>query len=322
LTKSAVPYATFAYAAIAGTAGATAAAVGGVQIKRAQSGMQIDEERYEQRHHVHLSEVDRTNEALHALGTTQELARQQVTLRMVDFLRRNAKQVRMNPHLILDGVDSSTLHVLAEAKLDPDVAGWIQAFVNAAVAGSGTAVGIGTAVTKYGKAGTGTAISSLHGAARQKAADALLGGGPLKSGGGGIVLGKLARNASIAGSAVFVAGLAVKVRGTRAKTEANAFGTAVDVAIAQLELRERRLDAVRARAHEMSGILNRLMSQATLAMNLLESEPFNMNMHGERLQAALILVKSVGDVAAAPVADEDGNLDENTERLIFKYRNV
>lgn len=62
------------------------------------------------------------------------------------------------------------------------------------------------------------------------------------------------------------------------------------------------------------------MAEAGSALDLLESEPFDMEAHAERLQQSLILVKSVRDVATAPIADEDGTLDEQTERLIIKYR--
>lgn len=45
-----------------------------------------------------------------------------------------------------------------------------------------------------------------------------------------------------------------------------------------------------------------------------------MEFHAERLQRALILVKSVRDVATAPITDKDGHLDEGVDQLIIKYR--
>jgi hypothetical protein len=79
---------------------------------------------------------------------------------------------------------------------------------------------------------------------------------------------------------------------------------------------------VRKRAQELDDTLIHLVSQTTNALDLLESEDFDINAHGKRLQVALLLIKSMRDVATAPVVDEDGNLDTNTEKLTFKYRDA
>ncbi|WP_323422402.1 hypothetical protein [Raineyella sp.] len=298
------------------------AIAGGVQIVHARSQIGRHEERYENRHADHLAQVECTNEALRTFGQTQERARRDVILRMVDFLKRNAKKVKVSEQLIVDGLEASITRVLSTAKLDPDVTGWIQGFVNSAVAGGGAAVGIGAAVTEFGKASTGTAISALRGAAAEKAKLAFLGGGSLAAGGGGMRLGAITRNSVVAGSALFVAGLAVKNRGTKASTEAHEFLTEVDVAIAQLDQRDQLLCGVQERSRELDGILARLAAQATEAIDLLESEPLDMERHAGRLQASLVLVNSVREVATTPVADEDGNLDVNSDHLVFKYRNA
>lgn len=178
------------------------------------------------------------------------------------------------------------------------------------------------AVTQLAKTSTGTPASDLRGAAAERATLAFLGGGSLASGSGGMKLGATALNAAAADPSVLIAGLTVKKQGTKARTEADNLRTAVDVAIAQLDVRDQLLRGVRERAHELDDILIRLVSQATNALDLLESETFDIDAHGKRLEAALVLVKSVRDVATAPVADEDGNLDTNTEQLIFNYRDA
>jgi hypothetical protein len=266
--------------------------------------------------------VDRANAALQSLGRTQERAQRDVIFRMRDFLERHAKQVRAHGHLILDGVDDSNTQVVGMAKLDPDVAGWVRGVVGSALVGGATPAVLRKAVTQLAKASTGTPISDLRGAAAERATLAFLGGGSLTFGGGGMALGATVLNVAVAGPSVLIAGLTVKNRGTKARTEADNLRTAVDVAIAQLDVRDQLLRGVRKRAHELDDILIRMVSQATNALDLLESEPFDIDAHGKRLQAALVLVKSVRDVATAPVADEDGNLDTNTEQLIFNYRDA
>jgi hypothetical protein len=267
--------------------------------------------------------VDRANAALQSLGRTQERAQRDVIFRMRDFLERHAKEVRAQEHLILDGVDdSNTTQVVRMAKLDPDLAGWVRGVVGSALVGGATPAVLRKTVTQLAKASTGTPISVLRGAAAQRATLAFLGGGSLASGGGGMALGATVLNVAVAGPSVLIAGLTVKNRGTKARTEADNLRTAVDVAIAQLEVRDQLLLGVTKRAHELDEILIRLVSQATNALHLLESEPFDIDAHGKRLQAALVLVKSVRDVATAPVADEDGNLDTSTDQLIFNYRDA
>jgi hypothetical protein len=308
---------------IAGGGGVTAGAVGGVQLKRAQTQIRHHTARGENRRTAHLAKVDRANAALQALGRTQERAQREVIFRMRDFLERHAKHVRAHEHLILDGVDgSNTIQVAGAAKLDPDVAGWVRGALGSAFVGAATPAVLRRAVTQLAKASTGKPISGLHGAAAERATLAFLGGGSLASGGGGMALGVMVLNVAVAGPSVLLAGLTVKSRGTKAKTEADNLRTAVDVAIAQLDVRDQLLRGVWKRAHELDDILIRLVSQATDALDVLESEPFDIDAHGERLRTALVLAKSVRDAATAPVADEDGNLDTNTEQLIFNYRDA
>jgi hypothetical protein len=307
---------------ITGGAGAVAGAVGGVQIKRAHTQVRRHRTRYEKRYAEHLVQVDRANVALQSLGRTQERAQRDVIFRMRDFLERHAKQVRAHEQLILDGVDSSHPRVAGMAKLDPDVAGWVRGVAGSAVAGAAAPVALRAAVTKWARAGTGTPIRSLNGAAAERATHAFIGGGPLSAGGRGMVFGKTMLGVTPAGPALLIAGLTVKNRGTRARTEADRLRAEIDVAIAQLGPRDRLLGAVRERARELNDILIRLVSQATATLDVLESEPFDIDRHAERLQAGLMLVKSVRDVATAPIADESGNLDASTAQLIIKYRDA
>ena len=64
-----------------------------------------------------------------------------------------------------------------------------------------------------------------------------------------------------------------------------------------------------------TGVSRRLKREGILHL-----EPLTVPDHAERLQAALVLQRAVRDVAIAPVANEDGELDESTDDLIFKYR--
>ncbi len=82
-----------------------------------------------------------------------------------------------------------------------------QAIAGAVGAGAGAAATVGamSAIAAWGTASTGTAISSLGGAAATNASLAWLGGGSLASGGGGVALG----SAVLSGSVLAVAVVAV-----------------------------------------------------------------------------------------------------------------
>lgn len=300
--------------------GATAGAVGGVQIGQARKRVHKQAEMHELRHAEHLDAVERTNDALRTFGETQARAQDEIIHRMRDFLVRHAKQVRAHEHLILDGVDGANVRVVSLETMDPDVAGWVRGVVQAASAGVATPVAIRTAVVKYASASTGTPISALSGAAAEKARLAFLGGGSLTSGGGGMKLGRTAGGVATAGPAILVAGLAVKNQGTKARTEAERHKTEVEIAITALDARDELLRGVQDRAHELDGLLTRMILRASLALDVLESEPFDISAHAERFQTALIMVRSVREVATSPVADEDGNINTGTDDLIFTYR--
>lgn len=306
--------------AATGATGLVVGTVGGVQMKRAHGQIKAQAARYSDRHVVHQANNEETNVALLSLGETQEAALHQVIFRMRDFLERHAKQVKANEHLILDGVDSSQNPVVGLTKLAPDVAGWVQGVVSSTIVGVATPVVLKTAVTQFAVASTGTAISTLSGVAATNATLAWFGGGSIAAGGGGMALGATVLNITVAGPTLLVAGFTVKNRGTKARTEAESHRAEVEVLIAKLDVRDEQLRGIRDRTSEVDETLKRLMVTATNALDLLESESFSMEFHAERLQRALILVKSVRDVATAPITDEDGHLDEGVDQLIVKYR--
>jgi hypothetical protein len=317
-----VPLLILVGSALAAGTGVVVGAAGLVQTGVARRQNKLHAARYEERHSAHLGVVETTNEALQAFGRTQEEAQHQVIFPMRDFLERQAKQVRAHEHLILDGVDGSNTRVVGMARLDPDVAGWVQGIVNSVAASRATPGAVRAGVTRLARASTGTPIADLNGAAAEKATLAFLGGGSIKSGGGGIKLGSTVLKVATVSPMILIAGLTVMNRGVKARTESDAFRTDVDVAIAQLDGRDELLRGVQERTRELDQILSRLASHATEALDLLESEPFTIDLHAERLQAALILVKAVRDVATAPVANESGDLDESTDPLIFQYRDT
>ncbi|MFJ7423805.1 hypothetical protein ACIQXD_35180 [Streptomyces uncialis] len=318
-----VPLVVIVVSGIAGGGGAVVGTIGGVQRKRAQAQIRHHTTRFEKRHTAHLAKVDRANAALQSLGRAQERAQRDVISRMQGFLERQSKQVRAPEHPIVDGVDdTSTPVAVAVSGLDPDVAGWVGIAGGAALVGGATPIVLRGAAARLAKASTGRPIADLCGAAADRATRAFFGGGSIVAGGGGMALGALVLKAAAVGAAVFVAGIVVKSEGTKARTAAADHRAQSDAAIADLDLHDQFLRGVTKRAHELEGPLLQVISLATNALDLLESEPFDPAAHGERLLAAHILARTVRAVATAPIADEDGRLGTNTEQLILRYRDT
>jgi hypothetical protein len=305
---------------VAGVTGIAASAVGGLQIRQARMQIESDDARLGRCREALCTKVDHTNVVLQDFGRVQELAQRDVIIRLEDFLVRHGKQVRAKKHLILDGIDGSNTQVPGLAQLNPDVVGWVQGLIGSAAVGVATPAALRAAGTQLGKASTGTAIKALHGAARESALLALFGGGTRAAGGGGMALGGPMLNAAGTGAALLTAGVVVKNQGTRALTEAEAVRNEVDAKIAELRMREAALRGARKLAREQETVLSRLVSQATEALNVLESEPFDADLHTGRLQLALILVTSVGQVIAAFY--ENVNHDGTSGQLTFKYRDA
>ena len=241
---------------------------------------------------------------------------------MILWLRAHAKEVRESDRLLADGLEASLALIPATPGHEADIVGWVTGASSTAIAGLGTAGAISRAVEKYGVAGTGAKITDLTGAAKEKAAAAFRGGGPIKDGGGGIALGNRATRAAVGGVTLLAAGYTCKIQGTRALTRAEDFVTQVQVALAELDLQDAKLRAVVQRADELTDVLTRLDLRAKAAMDRLESLTFDPDEHMDALGEAVELVKAVQGVAQAPLINERGDLSEQSETLRIRYREM
>ena len=263
-----------------------------------------------------------TNAGLKALGEQQRQAHVDVVVRMCDFLRRHERQVRESERLLVEGVDATMTEVPGLRGLDVDAVAWIGGALGSAAAGAGAGAGITAAASSFGVASTGAAISGLTGVAAESATLAFLGGGSLASGGGGMALGAVTLNFVTIGPALLAGGLVAKSQGTKAITRAREVEAEVAVAIAELDETDTHLKGVDARAAELRGLLTDLAFRATEALELLESEPFDPQRHARhaaRFQRAMTLVMAVRDVAATPIVDTEGKLDERSANLTIRY---
>jgi hypothetical protein len=317
-----VPLAIVITSTLTGSAGLFFGAQGGVQIRDAKKQIGLHSARYEKRKVLHLAHADRTDAALHSFGQTQERAERDVIVRMEDFLVRQGMQVRTKERPILDGVDGSNTHVLERPMHYPDVVGWVGSLGGSVAAGAATRGALLAAAKEFAHASTGSRIKTLNGAAAERAILAFFGGGSLDSGGGGMESGGLMLNVAGAGVGLLGVGLTVRSHGTKALSEAEEHRKDVDVAIAQLDVQDELHRGVQEWAQEQDGVLNHLVSQATEALDVLESEPFDSTseLHAKRLLVAFTLVTAVGQIISVPAVGEDDSLDGTAEQLTFRYR--
>ena len=295
---------------------------GARDIKRARSRIKTAETEYQREHEKMVTVVGSTNLRLSEYGEQQKAALTAVVLRMGDFLRRHAKQVRESERLLVDGIDATVGSVTGAASLDADAARWAMGIVTSGMAGAGVASGVTTAAATFGVASTGAAISGLSGAAAESATLAFLGGGSLASGGGGMALGATALNFVTVGPALLVGGFVINGQGQKAMTQARKYEAQVAVGIADLSELATKLSAVRSRVDELSGLLQRLAELAVGALDLLESEEFDPEAHAPRFQRALNLVMAVRDIGATPVVDGAGDVNEKGSSLSVKYKSM
>lgn len=315
-----VPKALFAVGAATGATGALLGAKGAQQQVQAHHRIECAEQQYQSRRELSDRRRAATDRRLAEYAEMQRQAYTDAVLRMVDFLRRHEQQVRESERLLVDGLDVATISMPTPATGDLDPTTWITAAVGATVAGTGTAAAISQAVDKYGFASTGKEISSLYGAAKDKAARALLGGGSLESGGGGIALGNKAHKAAVAGPSALAVGIATKIKGTKALTRAKEYEAARAADCANLDLADAHLRSVHQRADELSPVLTQLLAHAVTALDKLDSEPFDIERHAGRFQEAMMLVRSVQDIASTNLVSTDGTLTDESEALVVKYR--
>lgn len=317
-----VPLVLIGIGVVSGAGGGGLLLKGGYDIKKANgriraAGVLYDNERRELEQHEAV-----TNEALRALGIRHEQANHLVVERMVEFLRRHEKQVRESEKLLVDGLERTAGQVSLGGSLGKDAISWMRGIVGSALTGVGINTGISAAVGSFAAASTGTAISTLSGAAATNATLAFLGGGSIASGGGGMAVGAAALNFVTIGPAILVSGLVVAGQGEKAKTRATENEAKIGIAIADMNVTRAGFDAIGTRVGELGELLDQLVSRATAALDLLESEPFDPTRHAIRFQQALTLTMAVRDVATTQVVDESGDLNQETALFKVRYRKL
>lgn len=177
-------------------------------------------------------------------------------------------------------------------------------------AGTGLAAGALAAFGAYGSVGmfaaasTGTAISSLAGAAATNATLAWLGGGAVGSGaaafgmaGGAVVLGSI-----VAAPAILVAGVFMESKASEALTEAEAYAAKVDIEIVKIEQAMAVLEAIQLNAQEMSDTLGKLAER-------FDNVKVYDNSNEVKFEQMLMIGKALKEALHTPLVTNDGEAE-------------
>lgn len=139
--------------------------------------------------------------------------------------------------------------------------------VQSAMSGVMVGVGMGQAVSMFGAASTGAAISGLSGAAATNATLAWLGGGSLASGGLGIAGGTAILGGAVAGPFLLAMGYLAAGKSEQALTQAKAHSAQLQEAVEQLKNADVALDALDQRSQEIAWVLEALNERFKVSAN-------------------------------------------------------
>lgn len=264
--------------------------------------------------------VAETDVTICAYGREQQVAMEQVIDRTVAFLLSHDQAVAQSLANLLDGSEV-TLEELAGLTRQIHVADIMRGAIQAVGAGTAVFTGVPTLVGAMASASTGTAISGLSGAAAQNAILAWLGGGSMAAGGGGMALGAMALNASVAGPVLLIGGLVLNGQAEKAQSRAEEYQTKVAINVAEQRLFQTTLSGIQSRVEELSTVLHDLVCRATVALDDLEAVEFDPDKHVHLLSVAVTYATAVKALVDTPLLTEGGKLNHETQQIVLTYQN-
>lgn len=261
-----------------------------------------------------------TEQVAHEYGEFQMRTHQETVVRLADWLEKNEHLVKRLNFKKVDGVRIQI----------PNIPQYIAGVKNVTrgISGLASAVGAGVSaqaaalwgVSTFASASTGTAISSLSGAAAQNATLAWLGGGALASGGGGVAAGGIVLGLVAVVPALLIGGMTLGVVGAQAKTKSHDFAATVEIEIERVGITQDLLGAAQQRIEELQDLLIRLKENAIRSLDALEACAFDPELHASEFLRAYQFVTAVKEVLNTPVLDPDsGEISEASITILRKY---
>ncbi len=193
---------------------------------------------------------------------------------------------------------------------------------------SGALIGFGAygSVGLLASASTGTAISTLSGAAATNATLAWLGGGSLAAGGLGMAGGAAVLGGLVAAPAIAIGGFHIANKGEEALTEAREYEAEIEVEIVKMKFAKVALKGIIKSTNQLSNALEETTKRLEKTMRKFQTE---MEELGEdnldsatiatMLQPSIIIGKSLKNMLNQPVIDEDGEAIPKMKKICKGY---
>ena len=297
-----------------------ATGVGGVaNMKKAEGKAQRARKRHEDAVKSLESRWDEVNQQAKEYGEFQLSVIQETVGAFVLFIEATGRQAAMSDKEFLEGLEISVQQVEKYKTAAIHAERYFKGGVSAVAASAAGYGGAMTLATTVGVASTGTAISTLSGAAATNAMLAWFGGGSLAAGGGGMALGSMVLGGITLGPAIAIGGFVLGSEGEKALTKARKYKAEVKAAIAKIEAAQAFADQVERRITELWEILDTLNGQALKGLQTLESQPFDRQRDAQVFQQVALLIKSIADITQTPVLDTEGQLNPGFLDIQAKY---
>ncbi|MCY7332151.1 MAG: hypothetical protein LH649_05725 [Pseudanabaena sp. CAN_BIN31] len=251
---------------------------------------------------------------LHVMTTTVK--------RFIKFLENSGRKTSESDKKILEGINFSVQQIneykAATMSAEKYLVGAVKS-ATAATAGYSGAIGLATSI---GAASTGTAISSLSGAAAWNATLAWFGGGAIAAGGGGMAVGTIVLGSITVVPALAIGGFFAAREGAKAMTKAREHEAQVNVAIAEMEVAKEFAQQVRSRITELRGVFEEINSRAIVGLDYLEDHVSDAQIDADKFQQVGLLMKGLIEILKTPVLAPQGQLNLGVVKILDKYRTL
>lgn len=182
-------------------------------------------------------------------------------------------------------------------------------------AAGAASAGASAAVASLAAASTGTAISTLSGAAASNATLAWIGGGAIASGGGGMAAGAVVMAGVAAAPAVLVGGVFLFQKGRSANARAAGFAADAETELARLRTGQTILRAAQSQAEQVRSLLQvlgmRLAVRAGWLLALVARETDWQAMTAEEhemIREIAVLAMGTSGLVHTPIMGDEGSL--------------
>ncbi|MER6994501.1 hypothetical protein [Streptomyces sp. NPDC000410] len=232
------------------------------------------------------------------------------------------KRVELAELLGLDPFETGDAVDVEPRRLSVDGVAALGTLAGGALVGAGAGVGTYLAVGAFATASTGTAVSSLSGAAATSATLAWLGGGSLAAGGGGVAAGTAVLTGIVAAPVLLSVGVLVEWQGRKSLREQREAAEELDGAEAELAVAKAGTIALcrsskRVR-HALRDLRGAIVERLPAFTELLDTcDDYARYSPDQRARVATLVGLATATVALmrCPVAEADAALADAAARL-------